>query len=158
MLDGFAVKEKHPMLTLCFTDLNTTDIYQPLDIADNQPLTARLKANCARSQAHDVPQRSWKGAVDAESAAGKATEDGSAATARSHCTAEPQRELLYLRLLCSGLLSNAASVALRWWAPGDHSFDCQMACVCSIIWLMSVKNDVWFGYGGSRTGRTALQT
>ena len=47
---------RHPMLTPCFTDQNTTVIC-PLDIAYNQPLKARLKAICARSLAYNVLQK-----------------------------------------------------------------------------------------------------
>ena len=48
----------------------------------------------------------------------------------------------------------AASVDLR-----DHSFDCQMAGVCVLhqVTCGCEKNIVWFGYGGSRIGRTAFQ-
>ena len=56
-----ALKGKHPMLTLCFTDPNTTDICQPLDIAIKQRLKARLKGDCARSRAYDVLQKVLEG-------------------------------------------------------------------------------------------------
>ena len=75
---------------------------------------------------------------------------------RSRCTAKPQGALVLAVAQLGVVEQAAASVDFRWWALGEHSFDCQMALVCARLCACAVKNDVWFGYG-SRTGRTAFQ-